>query len=144
MKSKIVIFGLLLATMLVSACGAASRELTIQDAWARSANTGENGAAYFTIANGTSTTDTLLGVSSDIATAAEVHMSMGDANGVMSMQMQEAVQIPGGDQVEFKPGGLHIMLVDLNRDLKAGDTISLTLRFQNAGKVAIDVLVKEP
>lgn len=59
------------------------------------------------------------------------------------MEMQEAVQIPGGDPVEFKPGGLHIMLVDLNRDLKAGDTISLTMSFQNAGNVTIDVFVRE-
>lgn len=143
MKSKIIIFVLLLATMLVSACWAASGDLTIQDTWARPAQTGENGAAYFIIENETVSDDTLMSVSSDIATAAEVHMSMGDANGVMSMQMQEAVTIPAQEQVEFKPGGLHVMLVVLNRDLKAGDTILLTLRFQNVGNVTIDVFVRE-
>ena len=144
MKSKIVIFVLLLATLLVSACGAASGELTIQDAWARPANTGENGAAYFIIENGTASDDSLMGVSSDIATAAEVHMSMGDANGVMSMQMQEAVTIPAGEPVEFKPGGLHVMLVNLTRDLKPGDTITLTLNFKETGYVVVEVLVREP
>ena len=144
MKSKIVIFVLLLATLLVSACGAASGELTIQDAWARPANTGENGAAYFIIENGTASDDTLMSVSSDIATAAEVHMSMGDANGVMSMQMQEAVTIPAGEPVEFKPGGLHVMLVNLTRDLKPGETITLTLNFKETGNVVVEVPVKEP
>ena len=144
MKSKIVIFVLLLATLLVSACGAASGELTIQDAWARPANTGENGAAYFIIENGTASDDSLMGVSSDIATAAEVHMSMGDANGVMSMQMQEAVTIPAGEPVEFKPGGLHVMLVNLTRDLKPGETITLTLNFKETGNVVVEVPVKEP
>ena len=144
MKSKIVIFVLLLATLLVSACGAASGELTIQDAWARPANTGENGAAYFIIENGTASDDSLMSVSSDIATAAEVHMSMGDANGVMSMQMQEAVTIPAGEPVEFKPGGLHVMLVNLTRDLKPGETITLTLNFKETGNVVVEVLVKEP
>ena len=144
MKSKIVIFVLLLATLLVSACGAASGELTIQDAWARPANTGENGAAYFIIENGTASDDSLMGVSSDIATAAEVHMSMADANGVMSMQMQDAVIIPAGEPVEFKPGGLHVMLVNLTRDLKPGETITLTLNFKETGNVVVEVPVKEP
>jgi copper(I)-binding protein len=144
MKSKIVIFILLLATMLISACGAASGELTIQNAWARPANTGENGAAYFMIENGTASDDTLMSASSDIASAAEVHMSMGDANGVMSMQMQEAVTIPAGEPVEFKPGGLHVMLVNLTRDLKPGDTITLTLNFKGIGNVVVEVPVKEP
>ena len=144
MKSKILIFVLLLATLLVSACGAASGELTIQDAWARPANTGENGAAYFIIENGTASDDSLMSVSSDIATAAEVHMSMGDANGVMSMQMQEAVTIPAGEPVEFKPGGLHVMLVNLTRDLKPGETITLTLNFKETGNVIVEVPVKEP
>ena len=144
MKSKIVIFVLLLATLLVSACGAASGELTIQDAWARPANTGENGAAYFIIENGTASDDSLMGVSSDIATAAEVHMSMADANGVMSMQMQDAVIIPAGEPVEFKPGGLHVMLVNLTRDLKPGETITLTLNFKETGNVIVEVPVKEP
>lgn len=144
MKSKIVIFVLMLAALLVSACGATSRELAIQDAWARPTSAGENGAAYFMISNGTSVTDTLLSVSCDIATAAEVHMSMGDANGVMSMQMQEAVTIPAGESVDFKPGGLHVMLVNLTRDLKPGDTITLTLNFKETGNVVVEVQVKEP
>ncbi len=144
MKSKIVIFVLLLATMLVSACGTASGELTIQDAWARPANTGENGAAYFIIENGTASDDTLMSVSSDIATAAEVHMSMGDANGVMSMQMQEAVTLPAGEPVEFKPGGLHVMLINLTRDLKPGETITLKFNFEETGNVVVEVPVKEP
>ena len=144
MKSKIVIFVLLLAALLVSACGTASGELEIQNAWARPTSTGENGAAYFMIANGTSVTDTLLSVSSDIATAAEVHMSMADANGVMSMQMQEAVTIPAGEQVEFKPGGLHVMFVNLTRDLKPGEAITLTLNFKETGNVVVEVPVKAP
>ena len=130
--------------VLLTACRSSTGELIVQDAWARPASIGENAAAYFTIENGTSSNDALLSVSSDIAAAAEIHMSMAHDNGVMSMEMQEVVQIPGGDQVEFEPGKLHVMLVDLNRDLKAGDMVSLTLRFQNAGNITIDVFVKEP
>ena len=105
---------------------------------------GENGAAYFVIENGTFADDTLLSVSSEIATATEVHMSMGDANGVMSMQMQEYVLVPARGQVEFKPGGLHVMFIDLMRDLKEGDTITLTLNFEKAGSKLIEIPVKTP
>lgn len=144
MKNKTLISVLLLATLIVSACGSSSGNLTIQDAWARPASAGENGAAYLVIENGTGVDDTLLSVSSDIAAATEVHMSMMDGNGVMSMQMQEAVGIPTSGKVEFKAGGLHVMFVSLTRDLKIGDTITLTLNFKGAGSVVIEVPVTEP
>ncbi|MDP2777700.1 MAG: copper chaperone PCu(A)C, partial [Anaerolineales bacterium] len=86
--------------------------------------------------------DTLLSVSSDIAAATEVHMSMVDGNGVMSMQMQEAVIVHAKDKVEFKPGSLHVMFVSLTRDLKTGDTITLTLDFKEAGSLTIQVPVR--
>lgn len=137
-------FILILAVVLLSACAPASEALIVNEAWARPAFTGENGAAYFVIENGTASDDTLLSVSSDIASATEVHMSMMDGNGVMSMQMQEAVAVPAKGKVEFKAGGLHVMFVTLNRDLKVGDTITLILTFEDAGNFVIEVPVTEP
>ena len=143
MKNKKLISVLLLATMLVSAC-AKPGEFKVMDAWARPAASGDNGAVYFIVSNATNTDDTLLKVSTDVASVAEVHMSMMDSNGVMSMQMQESVSVPAQQEVIFKPGGLHIMLVELNRDLKIGDTISLTLNFEKAGSITIQAPVREP
>lgn len=133
----------MLIVLLISACSRYSGELTIQDAWSRSARAGENGAAYFVIENGTADDDTLLSVSSEIASATEVHMSMADGNGVMSMQMQGSVPVPARNQVEFKPGALHVMFVNLTRELKIGNTFMLTLRFKNAGEMTVPVEVKE-
>lgn len=144
MKNKTLIFVLLLTTLLASACGSSSGQMTVSDAWARPASAGENGAAYFVIENGTASDDTLLSVSSNIASATEVHMSMANDMGVMSMQMQEAVAVPAKGKVEFKAGGLHVMFVNLNHDLKVGDTITLTLNFKTAGSVVIEVPVTEP
>lgn len=144
MKNKVFVVMVLLAVLLISACSSSSSALTVEDAWARPAAIGDNAAVYFTIENGTSSDDSLLSVSSDIAAAAELHMSMKHDNDVMSMEMQDAVHIPARDQVELKPGDLHVMLVGLNRDINIGDTISLTLRFQYAGDVTIDVPVQEP
>lgn len=143
MRKTKLISTLLLTVLLVTACGGASNELTVTSAWARPASAGDNGAAYFVIENGMNTDDTLLSVSSDIASATEVHMSMMDDAGVMSMQMQESVPVPARENVEFEPGGLHVMFVDLTQDLTAGETISLTLNFERAGSLTIQVPVEE-
>jgi len=143
MKNKKLLSVLWLATMLVSAC-AKPGEFKVMDAWARPAASGDNGAVYFIISNATNTGDTLLNVSTDVASVAEVHMSMMDSNGVMSMQMQEFVSVPAQQEVIFKPGGLHVMLFNLKQDLKVGDTITLTMNFKEAGDVVIDAPVREP
>lgn len=144
MKYTKLVSILLLIPLLVSACGSSAGKLTVRDPWARAMPQGENSAAYFVIENGTSSNDSLLSVSTDGAETAEAHMSMMDDNSVMSMQMQAAVAIPSGDKVEFKPGGLHVMLINLKQDLKAGDTFSLTLNFKEAGSIVIEIPVKEP
>ena len=144
MKRFALPFMLTVVVLIFSACAPSNSALTVQNAWARPASAGENGAAYFVIENGTASDDTMLSVSSDIAEATEIHMSMMDGNGVMSMQMQEAVAVPAKGKVEFKTGGLHVMFVTLNRDLKLGDTITLTLTFKEAGNLVIEVPVTEP
>ena len=143
MKNKSLTSVFLLAILLISACGAPPGEMTIQNAWARPAASGDNGAAYFIIENGAGFDDTLLSVSSDIAVATEIHMSMMMDSDMMTMQEQESVDVPDGKSVEFKPGGLHVMFVELNQDLKVGDTFMLILRFENAGEIKIQVEVKE-
>lgn len=142
MKNKFLISAILLATFLVSGCAKAG-EFKVTDAWARPAASGDNGAVYFIISNATDTDDILLSASTDVASAAEVHMSMMDDNGVMSMQMQEVVAIPARQEIIFKPGSLHVMLVGLTQDLKIGDAFALILRFEKAGEITVQVEVKE-
>jgi copper(I)-binding protein len=120
-------FILSIAVILLSACAVSSHGLTVNETWARPASIGENGAVYFVIQNDTTSDDALISVSTDIASAAEAYMSMMNDQGVVSMKMQEAVQIPASVSVTFKPGGLHIMLVDLKQNLKVGDTFTLIL-----------------
>ena len=71
-------------------------------------------------------------------------MSKMKDDGTMTMQQQESVPIPANDSVEFKPGGLHVMLINLIDGLKPGDTFDLTLNFQNAGETTVEVTVREP
>lgn len=71
-------------------------------------------------------------------------MSMMDAIGVMPMQQQESVSVPARGKVEFKPCGLHVILINLTQDMQVGDTNTLTLIFENAGSVEIQVPVRAP
>ena len=88
--------------------------------------------------------DTLLKAESDVAATVELHKSSMDADGNMSMQPQEKVAIPASAKTEFKPGGLHVMLINLKSDLKVGQQINLTLTFEKAGKINLEATVREP
>lgn len=138
------ISGLILLVLTIALVGCSSKSLTVKDLWARQATAGENGGAYFTIDNPTNQADTLLGVSSPAAQTSEMHMTMVGSDGVMSMTPQESVPVPAKGTTEFKPGGLHVMMINLQRDLNAGDTVSLTLKFEKAGEITVNGTVREP
>ena len=159
---------LALVALAVAACSGttsspASSGITITDPWARtSPMVSGAGAAYMVIANGGSAADALTGGSSDIAEAVEVHetvvmgsaapvestgmgggMASPAAGGMMGMQKIDRLEIPAGGSVELKPGGYHIMLIGLTRELKAGETIEVMLDFEKAGAVKVTMPVKE-
>ena len=106
-------------------------------------NAGMNSAAYLVLTNKGGTEDRLLSVRCDFVKAAELHRSMMN-DGVMSMSPVENIAVPAGEQVELKPGGLHIMLIGLSRELNAGDVVSLTLVFEISGEKIIQAEVRAP
>ena len=143
--SKKILFMILAGMLLSSACGNrknTSGILEIRDQWARSAMQGGNGAAYMLFDNGTATNQELIGASSDIAEAAEIHLSRLE-DGVMKMEQQASVALPAGEMLEFKPGSYHVMFVGLKRELKAGDTFTLTLKFKGHEDITLTVPVKD-
>ncbi len=142
MKAVSATFILLLIILITSACGN-SDGIAILDAWARPGFRGDNSAVYLTINNQTNQGDGLIGANSDVAGGAEIHLSSMDAAGTMTMKRQDLVVIPAKDSIELAPGGLHIMLVILGKDLSVGDTFPVTLEFQRAGDITIEVEVKQ-
>ncbi len=134
---------LFLSVLVLAAC-TPKAELTLQDAWARPGLKSGNSAIYFEVQNPLDEEDLLLKADCPAAVSTELHMSMMDASGNMMMQPQENVPIPAQSQVSFKPGGLHVMLIGLTQDLNVGDTLALTLTFQNAGTLQLEVPVKTP
>lgn len=103
---------------------------------------GGNGAVYFTIENHSSETQELTGVTSDIAAAVEIHESKMSGD-VMEMHQLESVPLGPCVEVKFEPGGLHVMLVGLKKDLKNGDEIDITLQFKNLEELIVQVPVSD-
>lgn len=114
--------------------------IEVQAAWARAALAGRTGAAYMTLVNPTDTPDRLLAAASDVAEAVELHAHLHEG-GVMRMRPVTAIEVHPGEPMVLAPGGLHIMLIGLRRDLRRGETIRLTLTFEMAGKVEAEVPV---
>lgn len=142
MKPTINIVFFLVLILLLPACSQTS-DLTIDDPWVRPGAKGQNTAIYFTI-HGGSSKDALIDAASDAAVEVMIHKSVMAEDGKMSMEHQMMVEIPPDEIINFEPGGLHIMLMDLVEDLEEGDRVDLTLIFDQTGEVLIDAPVKSP
>jgi hypothetical protein len=129
------------AAVLLSACSP-QKGIEVHKVWMRPAAQGANGAVYFVIHNHSSEADELVGVSSEIAEAAEMHESRLNGD-VMEMNQMQSVPLEAYAEIEFAPGGLHIMLVDLGRELKVGDQIEITLHFKNHEGMRVMVPVRD-
>ncbi len=122
---------------------AAAAPIAVGGAWIPATPAGAKVAGgYAVIANATPEADTLTGGTFDVAGRVEIH-EMSDAGGVMRMrELAEGLPVPAGGKAELKPGGLHLMLMDLKRQLKDGETVRGTLRFRKAGDVPVEFRVR--
>lgn len=102
----------------------------------------KTGAAYLTIVNRGEQADRLLEVTTPVAGHAELHEHI-HQDGLMKMQQIETMALPAGSSVSFKPGSYHIMLFDLKQPLVAGEQFPLTLHFEQAGELEVDISVQQ-
>ncbi|MFM7085321.1 MAG: copper chaperone PCu(A)C, partial [Hyphomicrobium sp.] len=119
-------------------------QLTVKKAWARATPGGAIvGAGYLEIVNLTTTDDTLLTISSPIAKRVELHKMFED-KGVMNMRpLPDGLVIPAGKSVELKPGGFHLMFLDLKSPLKEGQKFNVELTFAKSGRISVTFDVGE-
>ena len=130
--------------LLISSAGAhefKAGSITVEHPWARPAAAG-NSAAYFALEN-EGAADRLVRVSSDVAGSVEMHSTTIDAQGVGRMVPVQAVDVPPGTEAKFAPGGLHVMLIGLTKPLAEGQEFPLTLTFEKAGAVTVEVAVEK-
>ncbi len=121
-----------------------SGPFVIRNVWARPATQSDGlSAVYMVIENTGDQPDRLLHAHCEAAETVELHQSRME-NGVMKMQPVEFVEVPPRGTVELKPGGLHVMLIGLTRDLNPGDTFELELHFEKLGHVEVQAVVQQP
>lgn len=118
-------------------------DLHIEGAWARPTTPDIPGAVYLVITNEGEQPDRLTGVQTDIATA-EIHESQLDGDIMKMVPIPQGIEIPANRKLEIRPGGYHIMLIGLKRELKPGDEFEMILMFENNAPATIEVTVQEP
>ncbi|MBE9603877.1 copper chaperone PCu(A)C [Acetobacteraceae bacterium H6797] len=143
---------LLLATLAAAAASprlAAAHAFTlgqieIGHPWSRAAIAGSTGAGFMTLTNKGTTPDKLIGGRAEIARKVELHTHLNE-NGVMKMrEVEGGIPLPPGEMVELKPGGFHMMLIGLKTPLAVGAKVPVTLVFEKAGEITVELAVERP
>ena len=118
--------------------------IAIDHPWARPTVEGtKTGAAYLLLANKGTAPDKLVSASSPVAGKTQIHQTT-DEGGVMKMhEVAGGIELVPGATVALKPGGYHIMLLDLKQTLNEGRHIPLTLTFAKAGSIDVEVDVEK-
>lgn len=118
----------------------AASTITIEQPWARAAVQGGTGGVFLTIRNSGQQADRLVSMTSPLSRATELHTTVRDGD-IMRMRPVRAIEVPPGGSVTLRPGGLHAMLVGLSQPVVAGGTVLVTLTFERAGAVPVQVPV---
>ena len=131
-------FKFLALIVLLNAC---SKNINVQisDAWVRASAPGQSvGAAYMTLESPQDST--LVAIESAAASSVAIH-SMHMQDGVMKMRMLDTLALKAGKPEMLSPSGMHLMLIDLKKSLKAGETVSFKLHFKDkANKITLQTV----
>ena len=136
-----------LATVLTLATAAAATsaqaQTRIADPWVRGTVAQQKATGLFVTLSSASGTR-LVSASSPVAGVVEIHQMAMEGNVMKMRALSNGLELPAGKAVELKPGGYHVMLLDLKQPLLAGDTVPVTLVFEGADKKREVVEIKAP
>ncbi|MFT6607056.1 MAG: copper(I)-binding protein [Halocynthiibacter sp.] len=135
---------LILAAGLSFAALPALAEITIENAYAKAAaSVGKSSAAFFEIVNSGPEADRLIDAKSDAAKRVELHTHKDMGEGIMKMMhVPEGFEIGAGETHALERGGDHVMIMGVVAPLVAGETVSITLVFEQAGEITLDVPIE--
>lgn len=142
LKKTLLFAALLSPSFFANAHDYSVGNLHIEHPWSRAMPpVAPTAAAYFVVHNKGSDADRLLSASTPVAGKAELHEHI-HADGLMKMQQVQNVTIPAGGEVKFEPMGYHVMLFNLKQQAKDGERFPLTLTFEKAGAVEVEIAVQ--
>lgn len=128
----------LLFAALLAVATPAWAQVEIENPWARATAPGMTIAAgYMVVANAAASPDRLVSAASPAAERVETHVHIKDGN-IMRMREVKGYEVPAKGRLELKPGGAHLMFVNIRKPFKEGDKIPVTLKFEKAGEVKVD------
>ena len=130
-----------LAALVCSLAMAQTPALVVKNAWARQTPGSDVAAVYLSLSNVSVKPIVVIGVQSLLASHSMVHETAVVA-GQSQMRMHEKIAIAPGQTVSFSPGGLHIMLSGLKREVAVGQNVPLILLLADGGKLAVAAVVK--
>ena len=117
-------------------------KVLIRNAWVQEGPPSQTiTAAYMTIENHTGVDIALRSAGTEVAQTVELH-KMELVDGIMKMHRVQTIDIPAGGTAELKPGGYHLMVIGLKKELKEGDKVTITLEFSNDLRKTITIPVK--
>lgn len=141
------ILSLIAASALITTAAAAQDyklgSLEISQPWTRAtAPTAKAGGGYVTITNKGTTPDRLIAVRSAVSDKAEIHEMKMEGNVMRMRELAKGLEIPPGATVELKPGGYHIMFMELKAPFAKDAKVPVTLVFEKAGSIDVELLVQ--
>jgi len=136
---------LVAAVLAVPALASSAEAPMVSGVWARSTAKGQTASAAYMVIQGMGTADRLVAAAAptSVAMMTQLHKTVMGADGKMTMRLVKSITVPATGKVTLKPGGLHVMLMDLRKPLAAGSSIKLTLTFAKAGKVTVTAKVRK-
>ena len=139
---RTLLFAALAILAAIASTPATADSIQTDEAWAR-ASIGTTGAsaAYFALRNTGADADRLVSASAPVANRVELHTHIME-NNTAKMREVEAIEVPAGGMVMLEPGGYHVMLMGLTKELVTGESFPLTLTFERAGPMTIDVTIR--
>jgi copper(I)-binding protein len=134
--------GAILAAQPITTIAQESGTIAVSNAYARFMPGAKAGAAFMEITNSGSEDDRLVSARSDIAAKVETHTHKAGTDGMMQMlHLPEGFAIPAGESLFLERGGDHLMFMGLTTKPSDGDTIHVTLSFERAGEIELDIPV---
>ncbi len=116
-------------------------QVSIEKPWARATAPGAAvGGGFLTVTNQGAAPDRLIGASSPAAAKTEIH-EMAMEKDIMRMREVRGIDVPAHGRVELKPGGYHLMFQQLKAPFKEGQKVPVTLKFEKAGEVKVELSV---
>lgn len=117
--------------------------ISVVHPWARATDpTATTGEGYMSITNNGDTDDTLISASTPVALGSALHQTLGTGEATSMVPAEGGIPIPAGATIALEPGGPHVMFQGLSAPLEAGDMEPLTLVFEKAGPVLLDLEVE--